>query len=186
MAQLSTLIPLVRERCGDVLAKFALDHLKRAYHKFCAESLYLARSQQFNQGEAALLTIDDEHSFGGVSFVLDTNGHELERGIDYNVSVAGEVHLTTNTPAFRVFYYITPLFSLPDDFNANETLISKFADYLADGAASTLMKMPNTQWTDINFSEHYRRNFTDGYRLAYREAINALDEQRPTKPREFY
>lgn len=186
MAQLSTLIPLVRERCGGVLEKFALDHLKRAYQKFCAESLYLARSQQFNQGDAATLAIDDDHSFGGVNFVLDAQGHELERGIDYNVSVGGEVHLTTNTPAFRVFYYITPLFSLPDDFNANDTLISKYADYLADGAASTLMKMPNTQWTDINFSEHYRRNFIDGYRLAYREAINALDEQRPTKPREFY
>ncbi len=186
MAQLSTLIPFVRERCGGVLEKFALDHIKRAYQKFCAESLYLARSQQFNQGEAALLPIDDDHAFGGVSFVLDANGHELERGIDYNVSVSGEVFITKNTSAFKVFYYVLPLFSLPDDFNASETIISKYADYLADGAASTLMKMPNPQWTDINFSEHYRRNFIDGYRLGYREAINALDEQRPTKPREFY
>ena len=186
MAQLSTLIPLVRERCGGVLEKFALDHLKRAYQKFCAESLYLARSQQFNQGETAALAVEDNHAFGGVNFVLDANGHELERGLDYSVSVDGEVYLTKNTPAYRVFYFITPLFTLPDSFDANDILINKFADYLADGAASTLMKMPNTQWADISLSQYYQRNFIDGYRLAYREAVNALDEQRPIKQREFY
>ena len=191
MAQLSSLIPLVRERCSGVIDQFALDHLKRAYQKFCAESLFLARSQQFDQGdftvgEAAALSIDEHHTMGGVSFVLNANGHEIERGIDYNATANGDVFLTCSTPAFRVFYYVTPLFSLPDKFEADDVIVSKWADYLADGAASSLMKMPNTEWTDFNLSSHYQSKFIEGYRLAYRVAVNTLDDQRPTKPREYY
>lgn len=186
MAQLSSLIPLVRERCGGVIEQVMKDQLKRAYQKFCSESCILSRSQQFSQDEAPTLSIDDDHSFAGVDFVLDANGNELERGIDYNVSSSGSVAITTNTSAFRVFYHITPQFLLPDTFDADNTIISRWADAIADGAAANIKMMPNTEWSDLSLSDYYKRRFTDGYREAYRVAINALDEQRPTKSRDFF
>lgn len=186
MAQLSSLIPLVRERCGGVLDQMARDQLGRAYQKFCAESCFLARSQQFNQGDDATLTIDSDHTFAGVDFVLDAGGHELDRSNDYTVSSSGVISMNSNTSAYRVFYHIAPQFLLPDSFEADDTIINRWADAIADGAAANLKMMPNTQWTDLQLSDYYKRRFTDGYREAYRVAINALDEQRPTKSRDFF
>lgn len=186
MAQLSSLIPLVRERCGGVLEQSMRDQLKRAYQTFCSESHFLARTQQFSQGEEPALAVDDEHIFANVDFVLDEHGNEMERGIDYNVSPAGEVWLIKNTTAFRVFYHISPQLLVSDSFEANDTVVNRWADALADGAAAKLCMMPNTKWTDFGLSEYYMRRFTDGYREAYRVAINTLDEHRPTKPRDFF
>lgn len=186
MAQLSDIIPLVKERCGGVLDKFALDHLKRAYQKFCAESKFLFRSQQFDQGDATELVIDDDHVFGGVFFVIDAYEKELKAGTDFIVDTSGELQVKSNIPSYTVFYFVSPKVIMPDSFEANDTIINRWADYLADGAASTLMKMPNTAWTDFNISEYYHRKFIDGYREAYRVAVNALDEQRPKQKRVFY
>lgn len=177
---------MVRERSSGVIDKFALEHLKRAYQKFCTESCFLAKAIHLKQGDIAELPIDEHHVFGGVDFVLDDNGRELMRGTDYSVSAGGEFTLTKNTPTYRVFYHINPKRTLPDDFEASDVIVGRWADYLADGAASTLMKMPNTAWTELNVADYYHRVFTDGYREAYRVAVNALDEQRPKQTRVFY
>lgn len=185
MAQLSSLIPLVRERCGGVIEQIMKDQLNRAYQKFCIESRFLARSEQFTESDAEL-TIDANHVFVGVDFVLDANGNELERGIDYNVSLIGEVTLTTNTPVYRVFYHIAPQIFITDTFEADNTIVNRWADAIADGAAANIKIMPNTAWYDLSMADYYKRRFTDGYREAYRAAVNALDEQRPTKSRDFF
>ena len=78
MAQLSSLIPLVRERCGGVLDQMAKDQLGRAYQKFCYESRFLARTQEIEKGQSGELSIDDDHTFVSVDFVLDANGAELK------------------------------------------------------------------------------------------------------------
>ncbi|MGB2065131.1 MAG: hypothetical protein ACPHUL_08235 [Marinomonas gallaica] len=186
MAQLRELIPLVRERSGGVIDKFALEHLKRAYQKFCTESRFLAMKAQFSLSDDPILPIEEHHIFGGVDFVLDDKGSELKRGSDYTESPNGEFVMHKNTPTYTVFYHINPKRILPDDFEANEVVVSRWADYLADGAASTLMKMPNTAWTELNVASYYSRVFTDGYREAYRVAVNALDEHRPKQTRVFY
>ncbi|TMO16731.1 hypothetical protein CWB59_12485 [Pseudoalteromonas sp. S326] len=186
MAQLRELIPLVRERSGGVIDKFALEHLKRAYQKFCTESRFLARQIMLESGSAKQLPVDDLHVFGDVAFVLDDNGRELLRGNDYTVSTSGELTLHKSTPYYNVFYHINPQRILPDDFDANDEVVNRWAEYLADGAASTLMKMPNTAWTELNVASYYSRVFTEGYREAYRVAVNALDEQRPKQTRVFY
>lgn len=186
MALLSNLIPLVKERCGGVLEQFAKDHLNRAYQKFCAESCFLARTQQSTNVGEITLVVDENHVYKDVDFVLDANGRELDRGDDYTVSTDGKVTLLTNTPTVKVFYHITPQIMFNGDFDADATIISRWADYLADGAAASLAKMPNTQWSDLSRSDYFQRRFTDGCRAAYRAAIEALDEQRPTQPRSFY
>lgn len=186
MAQLSDLIPLVRERAGGILDKFALDHLKRAYQKFCAESHVLAKEQQFNRGEPSELAVGEHHVFADVDFALDSQGRELVRGTDYTVSPHGSVTLTASTPSYRVFYHVIPALTLPDNVNANDMVIARWADHIADGAAASLMKMPNVAWTDFQIADYYTRVFTEGYREAYRVAVNALDEQRPRQSRVFY
>ena len=185
MAQLSSLIPLVRERCGGVLEQMAKDHLGRAYQKFCYESRFLARTQEIEKGQSGELTIDAQHIFVDVDFVLDANGQELKSTTDYVVSSTGNVTVLSTTPKVRVFYHIAPQVIIPNDPEADNTIINRWADALADGAASTLLKMPNTQWTDLSMSSYYKRLFTDGYRDAFRVAIEALNEQRPTQPRVF-
>lgn len=186
MAQLSSLIPLVRERCGGVLDQMAKDQLGRAYQKFCYESCFLARTQEIEQGQSGELSVDSEHVFVGVDFVLNANGHELESADDYTVSPSGNITVLSTTPKVRVFYHVAPQFLLPDAFDADNTIINRWADAIADGAAANLKMMPNTQWSDLSLSDYYKRRFTDGYREAYRVAINALDEQRPTKSRDFF
>ena len=186
MAQLSSLIPLVRERCGGVLDQMAKDQLGRAYQKFCYESRFLARTQEVVKGQSGELAIDNDHVFVGVDFILDANGYELKRGDDYTVSAAGAVSIVSTTPKVRVFYHIAPQFLLPSDFLANSTIVNRWADALADGAAANLLMMPNTQWTDLAKSDYYKRRFIDGYRDAFKVAIEALDEQRPKQQRVFY
>jgi hypothetical protein len=186
MAQLSSLIPLVRERCGGVLDQMAKDQLGRAYQKFCYESRFLARAQEIERGQSGELSIDSEHVFVAVDFVLDANGHELKRADDYLVSPGGTVTVLDTTPKVRVFYHIAPQFSLSNDFEADNTVVNRWADAIADGASAYLLMMPNTQWTDLSKSDYFKRRFTDGYRDAFQVAIEALDEQRPSQPRVFY
>tara|TARA_Y100000780_G_C13625870_1_gene394438 strand:- start:108 stop:668 length:561 start_codon:yes stop_codon:yes gene_type:complete len=186
MAQLSSLILLVRERCGGVLDQMAKDQLGRAYQKFCYESRFLARTQEIEQGQDGALNIDSNHVFVSVDFVLDANGYELKSSDDYTVSPNGTVTVINTTPKVRVFYHIAPQFLLPNDFEADNTIVNRWADAIADGAAANLLMMPNTDWTDLAKSDYYKRRFTDGYRDAFRVAVNALDEQRPSQPRVFY
>ncbi len=186
MAQLRNLIPMVKERTGGVIDKFALDHLKRAYQKFCTESKFLSEKVTLNQIGPNQLQVSEYHVFGGVNFVVDDNDNELKSGVDYSVSPGGAITVTKNVSSYSVFFYVSPSLMLPDDFEANDVIVNRWADYLADGAASSLMKMPNTAWTDLNISSYYSREFTDGYREAYQVAIEALDEQRPTQQRVFY
>ncbi|MCP3704281.1 MAG: hypothetical protein GY954_15305, partial [Alteromonas sp.] len=105
---------------------------------------------------------------------------------DYTVSPNGTVTVINTTPKVRVFYHIAPQFLLPNDFEADNTIVNRWADAIADGAAANLLMMPNTDWTDLAKSDYYKRRFTDGYRDAFRVAVNALDEQRPSQPRVFY
>lgn len=185
MAQLSSLIPLVRERCGGVLDQMAKDQLGRAYQKFCYESRFLARTQEIEKGQSGELNIDDDHVFVSVDFVLDANGAELKSSTDYLVSSTGTVTVLNTTPKVRVFYHIAPQFLLPNEFEADNNIVNRWADALADGAAANLFMMPNTDWTDPGMSEYYKRRFTDGYRDAFQVAIKALDEQRPSQKRVF-
>lgn len=186
MAQLSSLIPLVRERCGGVLDQMAKDQIGRAYQKFCYESRFLARTQEIEQGQSGELSIDSDHVFVSVDFVLDANGNELKSSEDYLVSSNGIVTVTSTTPKVRVFYHIAPQFMLPNEFEADNTIVNRWADAIADGAAANLLMMPNTQWTDLSKSDYFKRRFTDGYRDAFQVAIEALDEQRPTQSRVFF
>lgn len=186
MAQLSSLIPLVRERCGGVLDQMAKDQLGRAYQKFCYESRFLARTQEIEQGQSGELSIDSDHVFVSVDFVLDANGRELKSAQDYTVSADGKITALGTTAKMRVLYHIAPQFMLPNEFEADNTIVNRWADAIADGAAANLLMMPNTQWTDLSKSDYFKRRFTDGYRDAFQVAIEALDEQRPTQPRVFF
>lgn len=188
MAQLNVLIPLVQQKCTGVLELMALEHLKKAYRKFCTESNYVTEVKELTKVDGVIeLAAPDGFYISDICYIDDTNGTELKEGSEYTASLDNVINLSDSYDTVIVCYSIVPAIPMADDFSISTQIINKWPEQLAAGAASTLRALPNTAFSDMAKSQDYLREFIEGYREAYQKAQQAtFNRQLNSKPKRVF
>ncbi len=190
MAQLSQLLPLLREKCSGMLEQQAIDQLKKAYRNFCLESGYVQKTETVNRATdgSVTLTPTASHFIHEIHGVDGLNGKELTKGVDYKVNTRNEVTLVDGFNSVEVTYSIVPNLPIADGMEVDDDILRRWSDEIAAGAASLLRIMPKQTWTDFGLSEFYQQDFIKGHREAFRIRVAANDERQfqPQSKRDFF
>jgi hypothetical protein len=190
MAQLSELLPLLREKCSGMLEQQATDQLKKAYRNFCLESGYLQKTEVVVRAHDGSVTITptDNHFTHEIHGVDDLNGKELTKGVDYKVDTRNKVTLVEGFTGVEVTYSIVPNLPLIDGMEVDDDILRRWPDEIAAGAAALLRIMPKQTWTDVVLSQFYQQDFIKGHRKAFRIRVAANDERQfqPQSKRDFF
>ena len=190
MAQLSELLPLVREKCQGMPNQQALDQLKKAYRTFCLKSGYVQETETVARAIDGTVELSPpyEHYIHSIDIVEDANGRRLTKGVQYKVDTRNVVTLVEGVNSAVITYSIVPTLPLDNKAEVDEDVLLRWPDELAAGAASLLRLMPGQPWSDNALSDFYQREFVKGHREAFRLRVISNDEnqfQTQTK-RDFF
>lgn len=178
MAQLNDLIPLVQQKCTGVLEFMALEHLKKAYRKFCTESSYVTELKELTKVDGVIeLTAPEGFYVSKVCYIDDLSGTELKEGDDYSITLENVITLSDSYDTVIVCCSIVPTITMTNDFTISTQIINKWPEQMAAGAASSLRALPNTTYSDMAKSQDYDREFTEGYREAYQAVQQAISNR---------
>lgn len=194
MADLKTLIALVRPKCPGPVDFLTEDALAKVYREFCLESKYLQQVSELvdvEKGKPVKLTPPANHYLLEVITAQKVNGsgakHDLVPGdVDYSQPEPGQlVFNASHTKVVVTFSYCpTALF---DRSNCSDDIVNRWASELACGAVAELRMMPGNSWTDAGLADYYRRDFVQGYRDAKRARQEQFDDfQNYTRKRTFF
>lgn len=190
MAQLSKILPLLREKCSGMLEQQAIDQLKKAYRNFCFESGYLQETETVKRQVDGSVKLKPPyaHFVHEIHGVDDVNGDELTKGVDYKVDASNQVTLLEKFQSVIVTYSIVPELPIQNGAEVDNDILSRWSDEIAAGAASLLRIMPGQTWTSSTLSEYYQKDFIKGYREAFRIRVTANDERQfqPKSKRDFF
>lgn len=190
MAQLSQLLPLLREKCSGMLEQQAIDQLKKAYRNFCLESGYVQQVDKVNRAldGAVVLQGKYEYFIHEIHGVDDLTGNELTKGVDYKVNARNEITLIERLKGAEVTYSVVPNLPMEDGMEVDDDVLRRWPDEIAAGAAALLRIMPKQTWTDVGLSQFYQQDFIKGHREAYQVRVAANDERQfqPQSKREFF
>lgn len=190
MAQLSGLLPLLREKCSGMLEQQSIDQLKKSYRNFCIESGYLQQTEKVSRATDGSVTLTSRpmHFIHEIHGIDDLNGKELTKGVDYKVSARNDITLFDGFDSVEVTYSIVPSLPIADDMEVDDDILRRWPDEIAAGAASLLRIMPKQTWTDIGLSQFYQKDFIKGHREAFRIRVAANDERQfqPKSKRDFF
>ncbi|WP_145559315.1 hypothetical protein [Yersinia bercovieri] len=181
MATLDAFLPTIRKHISgplDIMMKqAALD----AAITFCRESLLCRDAVTFNDvtpGTTYILTESDLVKCVKRLRVLDlTNqvsnasapGVMLTAGIEFTVKSANQIIFNQPFTKVTVDFAIEPK---RDVAEVPDVLAEDYADVIAIGALEDLFIMPGKPWTDPQRSQYFGVRFVDGYRRAFREALD--------------
>lgn len=93
---------------------------------------------------------------------------ELFAESDVDISTDKSLTFTRSYNAVDVLFAVTPRAdakTVPDE-------LMDWPEVIGDGAASLLFMQQGKPWQDPQRSEYFREKFTDGYRRAYRDALD--------------
>ncbi len=190
MAQLSDLLPLVREKCQGMPEQQALDQLKKAYRNFCLDSGYLQKTEKVTREIDGTVTLSPlaGHYIHEIAIVEDARKQRLDKGEHYKVNTSSVVTLVDGIDDAEITYSMVPILPLDDNSVVDDDILRRWPDEIAAGAASLLRLMPGQPWSNNELSEHYRREFIKGHREAFRLRVIANDENQfqPRTKRDFF
>lgn len=198
MAALDVFLPAIRKHINGPLDLMMRQSALEAAITFCRESLFcrdsltltdvvpdvthvLTQSEQVKCVKR-LQVMDHSERLSNA----DAKGNELVAGIDFTV-------ISANNLAFnRAFSQVEILFAVEPQRDVSEVpdaLADDYADAIAAGALEDLYLMPGKPWSDPQRAQYFRAIFTDGYRRAYRDALNnspITGFHNPVRRHEFY
>jgi hypothetical protein len=191
MAQLSELLPLLREKCNGMLDQQAIDQLKKAYRNFCLQSGYIQQTDTVSRlGDGSvLLNPEFDHYIGSINVVIETKGgRELKKGIGYKVDSSNKVTIAQGYDEVQITYSVVPTLPMDDSIEINDDIFQRWPDELAAGAASLLRMIPERPWTNLSLADFYQRDFVKGHREAFQLRVAANDEIQfqPQSNRNFF
>jgi hypothetical protein len=191
MAQLSELLPLLREKCNGMLDQQAIDQLKKAYRNFCLQSGYIQQTDTVSRlGDGSvLLNPEFDHYIGSINVVIETKGgRELKKGIGYKVDSSNNVTIAQGYDEVQITYSVVPTLPMDDSIEINDDIFQRWPDELAAGAASLLRMIPERPWTSPSLADFYQRDFVKGHREAFQLRVAANDEIQfqPQSNRNFF
>lgn len=187
MALLDAFLPLIRRQISGPLDFMMTDAALDAAIVFCREST-LIQTEVVLDGvtpgqQYSLLDLSLQLRPNKILAVFDATNQpsdewlgpcdhlpQLCSGTEYSM-------LTGNTIKFRKAYgRIRLLVSVEPVQGADEVpdiLADEYAQSVAYGALERLYMMPGKPWTDEQRSAYYKARFTDGFREAYRQAVDS-------------
>lgn len=194
MADLKTLIALVRPKCPGPVDFLTEDALAKVYREFCLRSEYLQEEVELTsieKNKPVQLTPPANHYLLKVITAKKVNGSgaksELVPGdADYSQPEPGKLVFNSSHSKVVVTFSYCPT-ALFDSSNCNDDIVNRWASELACGAVSELRLMPGNNWTDAALADYYRRDFVRGYREAKRAREEQFDDfQNYTRKRNFF
>ncbi|MEQ9721286.1 hypothetical protein ABQG65_08825 [Yersinia alsatica] len=193
MANLDVFLPGVRKYISGPLDIMMTQSVLDAAITFCRESLYCRDRATFNDviiQEPYTLSDAPEVKCVKRLRVWDiTHGHPgelLMAGHDFTALSANQLHFN------RPFSLVAVDFAIEPRQRSNEVpdvLADDFSDVIVAGALADLFMMSGKPWTDPQRSHDFGSRFVEGYRRAFREAldnspITAFDN--PVRKHEFF
>ncbi|MBS0056962.1 hypothetical protein [Yersinia sp. Marseille-Q3913] len=181
MATLDAFLPIIRKHISgplDIMMKqAALD----AAITFCRESLFCRDAVTFNDVTPGMTYILTESELVKcvrrlrVSDLTNQVSHAsapgvmLTAGSEFAVKSANQIIFNQPFTKVSVDFAIEPK---RDVTEVPDVLADDFADVIAIGALEDLFIMPGKPWTDPQRSQYFGTRFIDGYRRAFRDALD--------------
>ncbi|EKN4181150.1 hypothetical protein ABF231_003388 [Yersinia ruckeri] len=195
MATLDAFLPLIRKHINGPLDIMMKQAALEAAITFCRESLFCRESVTFSNVQPNdLYVLNDSERVKCVKRlrVIDlsdqaaTVGSPLTAGIDFTVKSANQLAFHRTFTNVQVDFAVEPQRSVSE---IPDVLVDDYADVIANGALADLFLMPGKPWTDPQRSQYFGTRFVDGYRRAFREALDnspITAFSNPTRKHEFY
>ncbi|MGM3172500.1 hypothetical protein [Dickeya lacustris] len=193
MAALDAFLPAVRKHITGPLDIMMRQSIREAAIAFCRESLICRDTVLLTNVQPGIAyPLTESPLVKCVKRLLITNlsnpdtPSELDAGTDFTVISAN--HLVFNHAYSRV----SALFAVEPRRDADavpDALADDYTDVVAAGALEDLYIMPGQPWSDPQRAAYFRAIFTDGYRRAYRDALDnspVTGFQNPVRRHEFY
>lgn len=170
MASPNDFLPYVRRNISGPLNIMMADAVMQAAITFCRESLYCRRTITLNPeaGVIYALVSDDAPVSCTRIIRIVTPERELFADCDVDISTDKSLMFTVSHHLVDVLFAVAPRADakiVPDE-------LMDYPEVISDGAASLLFMQAGKPWQDSQRSEYFREKFTDGYRRAYREALD--------------
>lgn len=181
MATPDDFIPIVRRYINGPLDLQIWESLIEAAITFCRESLFCRDTQTIDNvtvGTVYTLTGGQAQRAVKLFQILDYSDQVttpsvpaklLRAGKAFTVSSAGTVKFNSNYGRVVAFFASAPT---RDATEVQDTLFNDWAEVLAHGALESLYLMHGQEWSDPQRAAYFKQVFTDGYRRAYREALD--------------
>lgn len=170
MASPNDFLPYVRRNISGPLNIMMADAVMQAAITFCRESLYCRRTVTLSPdvGVTYPLVSDDDPVSCTRIIRITTPDRELFADSDVDISTDKSLRFTVSHQLVDVLLAVAPRAdskTVPDD-------LLDYPEVIGDGAASLLFMQQGKPWQDPQRSEYFREKFTDGYRRAYRDALD--------------
>ncbi|EEH4116112.1 hypothetical protein G7563_001882 [Salmonella enterica subsp. enterica] len=170
MASPNDFLPYVRRNISGPLNIMMADAVLQSAITFCRESLYCRRTVTLNPevGVTYPLVSDDVPVSCTRIIRIATPERELFAGNDVDISTDKSLKFHATHGVVDVLFAVAPRAdakTVPDE-------LMDYPEVIGDGAASLLFMQQGKPWQDPQRSEYFRVKFTDGYRRAYRDALN--------------
>ncbi|ARZ00536.1 hypothetical protein AXW37_06415 [Yersinia ruckeri] len=195
MAALDAFLPLIRKQINGPLDIMMKQAVLAAAMTFCRESLFCRESVIFSNVQPnGRYVLSDSEQVKCVKRlqVLDISeqgtggGSPLIAGLDFTVKSANQLAFQRTFTQVRVDFAVEPKRNVSE---VPDVLADDYADVIANGALADLFLMPGKPWTDPQRSQYFGTRFVDGYRRAFREALDnspITAFSNPTRKHEFY
>lgn len=202
MTALDDFLPLIRQQISGPLDFMMTDAALEAAIMFCREST-LIRTEVVLEGVVAnqpytLVDLTNMLRPFKRLAVWDTSDEDplyprrdrcydnLVAGVNYEVTSGNSLTFYCNYTRARILLAMEPVrgaTTVPD------ILFDEYAQTIAWGALERLFIMPGKPWTDEQRSAYYKARFTDGFRDAFREALDNSPHtgfHNPVRRHEFF
>ncbi|HFW4797840.1 TPA: hypothetical protein ACIBS5_003248 [Salmonella enterica subsp. diarizonae serovar 60-67:z35:-] len=170
MVTLNEFLPYVRRNISGPLNIMMTDAVLQAAITFCRESLYCRRTALLTP-EAGItypLVSDDDPVSCTRIIRIATPQRELFADSDVDISTDKSLTFSRAHNDVNVLFAVAPRAdakSVPDE-------LMDWPEVIADGALSLLFMQSGKPWQDPQRSQYFNEKFTDGYRRAYRDALD--------------
>ncbi|WP_145517453.1 hypothetical protein [Yersinia mollaretii] len=170
MATLDAFLPLIRKHISGPLEMMMTQAARDAAITFCRESLFCRDAVTFDQViPEATYRLTESKQVKSIKWlrVMDV-AQWLRAGIDFTAPCANEIRFHQPLTRVTVDFVIEPRRGATE---VPEVLLADYAEVIAMGALEDLLIMPGKPWTDPPRSHYFGQRFVEGYRRAFRVAL---------------
>jgi hypothetical protein len=198
MASLDVFLPAIRRHINGPLEIMMRQSVLESAIAFCRESLFCREElilADATTGTTYALTDSSLAKCVKRLRVIDLTeqlsradvpGTVLVAGIDFNVISANHIAFVRPFAKVAVLFAIEPRRSVTE---VPDVLADDYLDVIAAGALNDLYMMPGKPWSDPNRAGYFNAQFIEGYRRAFRDALEnspITSFYNPIRKHEFY
>ncbi|AHG22192.1 hypothetical protein Z042_23190 [Chania multitudinisentens RB-25] len=198
MASLDVFLPALRRHINGPLEIMMRQSLLESAITFCRESLIVRDSLQVEDAiPGATIALTESTLVKCVKRlrVIDLTGQlsnpditplVLDAGVDFTVISANHIAFTKPLGRVHIDVAVEPRRSVSE---VPDVLADDYLDVVAAGALNDLFMMPGKPWSDPQRAAFFNAQFVEGYRRAYRDALDnspVTSFHNPVRKHEFF